>query len=159
MVAMVVVEVCGCNLEGVEEESSAAGVDVIGGDAYDDFTEGVLDGCAGGWWLELEGFATGLAALGVGYGATGCVVVVAEFFSAHGGRTAGLAVGQGVAAVVLTPGVVAVFDLFDELMHGVLPPPAKVCKVFETGEMVWYLSPSFRIKCKKPSGWPGFFDY
>jgi hypothetical protein len=136
---LVVFEVGGGDLEGVEEESGAARVEVVLGDAGDDLAEGLLDGGAAAGLGELEGAAAGLAEAGVGDGLALGVVVVAELFAAQGGGAAAAALGEGVAALVAAEGVVALFDLLDELVHAFgLPPWVKVCKVFETGDLGWY---------------------
>jgi hypothetical protein len=62
------------DLEAVEEEAGAAGVDVVGGDALEDLADGVLDGGAVFGQGEFEGGAAGSA--GVGYGFAGGVVVI-----------------------------------------------------------------------------------
>jgi hypothetical protein len=114
---LVVFEVGGGDLEGVEEESGAARVEVVLGDAGDDLAEGLLDGGSAAGLGEGEGAAAGLAEAGVGNGAALGVVVVAELFSAHSGGATAASLGEGVAALVAAEGVVAVFDLLDELVH------------------------------------------
>ncbi len=78
-----VVEVGGGDLECVEEEAGAAGVDVVVSDAGDELAEGVLDGSAAGGFGELEGVAARLAELRVGDWFAGGVVVVAEALATH----------------------------------------------------------------------------
>jgi hypothetical protein len=135
---LVVFEVGGGDLEGVEEESGAAWVDVVLGEAGDDLAEGFLDGGSAAGLGEREGTAAGLAEAWVGDGLALGVVVVAELFSAQGGRAAAATLGESVAALVATKGVVAVLDLLDELVgfHGL--SRRKVCKVFETETLGWY---------------------
>jgi hypothetical protein len=48
------------DLEAVEEEAGAAGVDVVGGDSLEDLADGVLDGGAVFGEREFEGGAAGL---------------------------------------------------------------------------------------------------
>jgi hypothetical protein len=93
------------DLEAVEEQAGAAGVDLVGGDAAEDFADGLLDGRAVFGVGEGE---AGLAALARGRvldGAAGVVVVVAEGFgalgAADGGAAAAAAVGEEMAALVL----------------------------------------------------------
>ncbi|HEX3374120.1 MAG TPA: hypothetical protein VHS13_07925 [Edaphobacter sp.] len=86
------------DLEAVEEESGAAGVDVVGGDALEDLADRALDGGAVFGQGEFEGRATGSA--GVGCGFAGGVVVVAEVLAAEAGAAAAVAVGEDVAALV-----------------------------------------------------------
>ena len=50
------------DLEAVEEQAGAAGVDVVGGDALEDFADGVLDGGAVFRVREVEGAAFAFAA-------------------------------------------------------------------------------------------------
>ena len=66
------------DLEAVEEQAGAAGVDVVGGDAAEDFSDGLLDR---GTVLGVGEGEAGLAAVaggGVLDGAAGVVVEVAE---------------------------------------------------------------------------------
>jgi hypothetical protein len=88
----------GGDLEAVEEESGAAWVDLIGGDALEDLADGLLDGGAvfGDGEFEFEG---GEGAV-FGCGFAGGVVVVAEIFVAERGRAAAVAGGEDVAALV-----------------------------------------------------------
>lgn len=90
------------DLEAVEEQAGAAGVEVVGGDAFEDLAEGELDAGAVGDLAGGEGVGAeaGLAGGGVLDGATGGVVVVAEGFVAEAGRAATAAVGVDVAALV-----------------------------------------------------------
>ncbi len=86
------------DLEGVEEESGASGVEVVGGDALDDLADGGLDGGAvlGQW--EVEDAEATLAGAGVLGWLTSVVVVVAEVFVAETDGAAAAAVGEDVAA-------------------------------------------------------------
>jgi hypothetical protein len=105
-------------LEAVEEEAGSAGVDVVGGDALQDFSDGMLDGGSVFGQGEIEGGATALALVGVGDGLSGVVVVVAEVFSAEAGAAAAAAVGEDVSALVL-------FGGWCGLLHGGGPSPVK----------------------------------
>ena len=87
------------DLEAVEEEAGAAGVDVVGGDALEDFADGVLDGGTVFGEGEVEGGAAARRCRG-GDGFSGGVVVVAEVFSAQAWAAAAVAVGEDVAALV-----------------------------------------------------------
>ena len=93
------------NLKTVEEQTGAARVDFVGGDAAEDFADGLLDGGAvfGVW--KVESRLAALAGGGVLDGAAGVVVVVAEAFGAFGAAdgwaSAAAAVGEDVAALEL----------------------------------------------------------
>jgi hypothetical protein len=102
------------DLEAVEEEAGAAGVDVVGGDALQDFTDGGLDGGAVFGQGQMEGGAAAAALLRVGDGFSRGVVVVAELFLAEAGACAAVAVGEDVAALVL-------FRCFGGVLHGPSP--------------------------------------
>ena len=52
-------EVDGGDLEAVEQEAGAAGVDLVGGDAAEDLADGELDGGAVFGEGEVEGGAAG----------------------------------------------------------------------------------------------------
>ena len=67
------------DLEAVEEEAGAAGVEGVGGDGEQDLADGLLDGGAVFGQGEVEGV---VLVAGVGDGAAGGVVVVAEGFVA-----------------------------------------------------------------------------
>jgi hypothetical protein len=84
------------DLESVEEEAGAAGVDVVGGDALQDLADGVLDGGAVFGERELEG---GVAGAWVLRGSSRGVVVVAEVLAAQAWAAAAVAVGEDVAAL------------------------------------------------------------
>jgi len=89
------------DLEAVEEEAGAAGVDVVGGDALEDLADGSLDrGAVFGEW-QVEGGAAAAALAWVGDGFARGVVVVAELFLAKAWAGAAVAVGEDVAALVL----------------------------------------------------------
>ena len=84
-VALVLGEIGGGELEGVEEESGATEVDVVACDAGDDATDRVLNLGAGVRCGHAEGVAAGTAPARVGDGATILVMVVAILFAVHGG--------------------------------------------------------------------------
>jgi hypothetical protein len=89
------------DLEGVEEETGAAGVDVVRGDASENLAEGVLDAVSTAGYGKLEPVASGLPLLRIGDGSTGVVMVVAKFFSTEGRTAATMPVGPGVPAEVV----------------------------------------------------------
>jgi hypothetical protein len=89
------------DLEAVEEEAGAAGVDVVGGDAAEDFADGLLDCGTVFQQRKVEGGAAASTLRRVGDGFSGGVVVVAEVFSAQTGAATAVAVGEDVAALVL----------------------------------------------------------
>ncbi len=70
------------DLEGVEEETGTAGVDVVRGDTSENLAEGVLDAVSTAGYGKLEPVAPGLPLLRIGDGSAGVVMVVAKFFSA-----------------------------------------------------------------------------
>jgi hypothetical protein len=107
------------DLETVEEEAGAAGVDVVGGDALEDFADRGLDGGAVFGQGQVEGGAAAAAPAWVGYWFSRGVVVVAELFCAEAWAGAAAAVGEDVAALVLF------FWLHVFPPHGVF-----LCKVF-----------------------------
>ncbi len=72
-------------------------VDLIGGQADDDFGDGVSQGALVGRWVEAEA-AAGAAGVGVGDGMAVGVVEVAEGFAAEGGGAAAVVVGEEVVA-------------------------------------------------------------
>jgi hypothetical protein len=90
------------DLEAVEEEAGAAGVDVVGGDAAEDFDDGGLEGGAvvGIAHGEVEGRLAASPGSWILCGFAGGVVVVAEFFAAKADAAAAVAVGEDVAALV-----------------------------------------------------------
>jgi hypothetical protein len=96
-------EVEGGDLEAVEQEAGTAGIEVVGGDAFEDLGEGELDagavrelGDAG----EGEGAEAGLAGRSVFDGAARGVVEVAEGLVAEAGAAAAATVGVDVAALI-----------------------------------------------------------
>ncbi len=91
------------DLKAVEEEAGAAGIDVVGGDAAENFADDKLDAgtIVGIGQGKVEGGAAASALLGVGDGFSCGVVVVAEVFSAQAGAAAAVAVGEDVAALIL----------------------------------------------------------
>ena len=88
------------DLEAVEEEAGAAGVDLVAGDAAEDFADGELDGGAVFGHGEVEVGLVGSALAWVLHGAAGGVVVVAEVFLAEAWAAAAVAVGEDMAALV-----------------------------------------------------------
>jgi hypothetical protein len=102
------------DLEAVEQETSASGIDVVGGDAAEDLPDGVLDGGAILWQRHVEGGAAAAPLARTGDWLAGVVVVVAELFSAEAWARAAVSVGEDVAALVL-------FRCLDSLLH-VFPP-------------------------------------
>ncbi len=95
------------DLEAVEEQAGAAGVEVVGGDALEDEADGGLDGGAVFGEGELEGVGLGEDVLA----AAGGVVVVAEVFVAEADGGAAVSVGEDVAALMALG-----------VGHGFLPP-------------------------------------
>ncbi len=93
-------EVEGGDLEAVEEQAGSSGVDFVGGDALEDFSDGGLDGGAVFGQGEGEGVGAAASGLWVYDGFARGVVVVAELFGAEGGALAAAAVGEDVAALV-----------------------------------------------------------
>jgi hypothetical protein len=141
------------DLEAVEEEAGATGVDVVGGDAAEDLADGGLDGGAVLGVGQVEGGAAAAALARVGDRAAGGVVVVAELFLTEAWAGAAASVGEDVAALVL-------LGCFGCVLHGPSPRGTFLCKVFERKEM----SPDFRLrssllaaKCEGPAFWPGLF--
>ncbi|HWW98838.1 MAG TPA: hypothetical protein VNY74_14130 [Edaphobacter sp.] len=105
------------DLEAVEEEAGAAGVDVVGGDALQDLADGGLDGGAVFGQGQVEGGAAAAALAWVGDWLSRGVVVVAELLLAEAGARAAVAVGEDVAALVL-------FRCFGWCFGGVLHGPS-----------------------------------
>jgi hypothetical protein len=93
------------DLEAVEEQAGAAGVDFVGGDAAEDFSDGLLDGRSVLGVGEVEAGLAALAGVCMLDGAAGVVVEVAEtvgaFGAADGWAAAAAAVGEDVAALKL----------------------------------------------------------
>jgi hypothetical protein len=92
-------EVGAGDLQAVEEETGALGVDLVVGDTEEDLADGELDGGAVFGHGEVEGVAV-FAGARILYRAAGGVVVVAEVFSAQAWAAAAVAVGEDVAALV-----------------------------------------------------------
>jgi len=90
-------EVGAGDLQAVEEDRGALGVEVSGGDAAEDVVEGDLDGGAVVDGLHAEDAD---AAGEGGVGQALAVVVVAEVLGAEGGRAAAASVGVDVAAEI-----------------------------------------------------------
>jgi hypothetical protein len=70
------------DLEAVEKETGSAWIEIVGGDALKDFSDGGLDGGTVFGHREVEGSAAATALIGIDDGFAGSVVVVAEVFSA-----------------------------------------------------------------------------
>jgi hypothetical protein len=104
------------DLKTVEEEASAAWINVVGGDAAQDFADGMLDGGAVLGVVHVEGRAAALALARVGDGAAGGVVVVTELLVTEAGADAAASVGEDVATLVLFGGWCGV-------LHGLVPYP------------------------------------
>ena len=77
---------------------------------------------------HVEGGAAALALAWVGDGAAGGVVVVAELLVTEAGAGAAASVGEDVAALVLFGGWCGV-------LHGLVPYPVIVCKVFKRKDL------------------------
>ena len=100
------------DLEAVEEEAGAAGVDVVGGDALKDFADGGLDCRAVFGQREVEVGAAAAALSWVrGWFSRG-VMVVAELLAAQAWTGAAASVGEDVAALVLFGGFGGVLHVF-----------------------------------------------
>ena len=116
-------------LQTVEQQASAARVELVGGDAFEYQRDGVQDAAAVGevGGVELEGSEAGLAGGGVLDGQARGVMVVAELLVAQAGAAAAVAVGEDVAAavaVVLAGVLVGVGIAHDVFLRGcALPPP------------------------------------
>jgi hypothetical protein len=87
------------DLEAIEKEAGAFGVDLVAGDALEDLTDGELDGGAVVREGDVEAGAAALALLRVFDGTACGVVVVAEVFVAETWAAAAVAVGEDVAAL------------------------------------------------------------
>jgi hypothetical protein len=98
-------EVAACDLETVEEEAGAFGVDLVAGDAAEDLAEGELDGGAVFGEGDVEVGLTGAAFAWVFDGAAGGVVVVTKFFVAEAWAATAMATGEDVAALEAFGGV------------------------------------------------------
>ena len=93
------------DLEAVEEEAGALGVDLVAGDAEQDLADGALDGGAVLGQGDVEVGLAATAVAGVLDRAARGVVVVAELLVAQAGAAAAVAVGEDVAALVAFGGV------------------------------------------------------
>ena len=96
-------EVAGGDLEGVEEESGAARVDPVEGDAAHDFADGGLDGAAVLGEREVDGGLRGGVSdwlAEVFLRAPGGVVVIAEIFLPDRAAAATVAVGEDVPTLI-----------------------------------------------------------
>ena len=150
-------QVGGGDLEAVEQETGAARVDVVGGDADEEFAEGFLDGVVVGGGEEGEGAAAGEALVGTDDGTAGVVVVVAELLAAHARAAAAGVVGEDVVALEVVVGLVVVDGGF--VVHGY---PLFWCKVFNAdGLSLDFICNSiarllFAIKSESPGGCRGF---
>jgi len=93
-------EVEGGDLQSVEQQTGAPGVDDAQGDALQDEADSCLDGAAvlGQW--EVEDLALGHVAARGRFGPMDVVVIEAEEFAAEGATAAAAAVGEDVAALV-----------------------------------------------------------
>lgn len=97
------------DLETVEEEAGAAGIDVVGGDLLEHLADGEQDGAAVFNHRQGEGGSAGAPGSGILEGAAGGVVEVAKIFvalrvflgsgAAEGGVFAAMAIGEDVAAL------------------------------------------------------------
>ncbi len=132
------------DLEAVEEQTGAAGVDLVGGDALEDVADGCLDGgTVFGEW-EVEGGLAVFARVCVVDGEAGGVEVVAELFSAQAWAAAAAAVGEDVAALVA----------FRLVLHDAAPSGYFLVKVFEGKGLGLDLRSRlslFPVKCESPA--------
>ena len=87
------------DLEAVEEQSGAFGVEVVGGEAAQDFGDGKLDGGAVFELADGEGGLLGAALSEVFHRAAILVVKIAKRFLFECGRAATMAGGEDVAAL------------------------------------------------------------
>jgi hypothetical protein len=104
------------DLQAVEEETGAAKVDLVGGDAAEDLADGGLDGGAVFGDGQVEGGLAGAALFGVSDGPSGGVVEVAELLFAEAGAGAATAIGEDVAALEALSG----------FGHGESPLPGEI---------------------------------
>jgi hypothetical protein len=113
------------DLKAVEEEAGAAGIDVVGGDALENFADRGLDRGAVFGQRQMEAGAAVATLFWIGDRFSGGVVVVAKLFLTQARTLAAAAVGEDVAALVL---------FF--LLH-LFPSPRGtfVCKVFGRQEI------------------------
>lgn len=89
-------EIAAGDLEAVEEEAGAAGIDGVGGYAAEDFSDGELD--SGSVFGECE-VETGVGVADDRGGFSGGVVVVAEMLKAERWAAAAVTVSEDVAAL------------------------------------------------------------
>jgi len=151
-------EVHRSNLQAVEEQASAAEIDVVAGDGTHHDADGVLDIGACPWVGDDEGSLARLALPDLIGSAAELIVVVAEVAASQRRAAATLASGFGVLAAGPVVLVLVVCDHFCVLVHG--SPGTKLGKVFETGGLLRrlpLLSDVSTIKCKSPAREPGFF--
>ena len=87
------------DLQTVEEQSGAFGVEVVGGEAAEDFGDGELDGGAVFEVPQREGGLLAATVSEVFHRAAILVVKIAEFFLFECGRSAAMACGEDVAAL------------------------------------------------------------
>jgi hypothetical protein len=92
------------DLEAVEEEAGAAGVDVVGGDALEDLADGGLDCGTVFGKREMEGGVAAAALARIGDGFSSGVVVVAELLLTEAWTGAAASVSEDVAALILFGG-------------------------------------------------------
>jgi hypothetical protein len=95
------------DLQGVEQQAGAAGVDFVGGDAVHDFADGVLDRAAVFRVGQGEGGAVRLGGFVFPFwgGTAGGVVKITEFFAAQAGAGATAPGGENVTALEALFGV------------------------------------------------------
>jgi hypothetical protein len=117
-------EVEGGDLEAVEQEAGAAGVDFVERDAAEGLGDGDLDGAAVLDEGEGEGGAAAFALACVPNWDTGGVVEVTKFFVAQADGAAAEAAGENVAALEAHGGWRG--DGF-WVLHGVPPYPGECC--------------------------------
>ncbi len=141
------------DLEAVEEEAGAAGVDGVGGDAAEDLADGDLDGSAVLGKGEVEGGLAGAAVARVADGLAGVVVEVAELFPAEGGAAAAAAFGVDVAALEALGRVFGDAGcVLDDVGHVAGPPPPGFgCKIFKRKDLSSYLEAQ-ASKQESPAG-------
>jgi hypothetical protein len=111
------------DLEAIEQEAGAARVDVVRGDALEDFSDGGLDGGTIFWKGQVEGRAAATMLLWIGDGFSRGVVVVTELLLTEARAGTAASVGEDVAALVL-------FRFFDGVLHVCLPTGSSLRKVF-----------------------------
>jgi hypothetical protein len=108
------------DLETVEEQTGAAGIDLVRGDALNDLADRGLDGGAVFGQREGEGGGAAASMARVLNWFTCGVVVVAELLLAEAWAGAAVAVGEDVAALVLFGGCYGV-------LHGSGPLSRQMC--------------------------------